>query len=62
MLRDRPTPVGDPGLGGTIPYLLKKTVPAAGTVPGSDESDNRLSVVRARRRATTRDQRGAHNG
>ena len=41
---------------------LKKTVPVAGTVPGSDESNKRLSVVRARRRTTTRDQRGAHDG
>lgn len=41
---------------------LKKAAPAAGTVPGSDESNKRLSVVRARRRATTGDQRGANDG
>lgn len=47
---------------GYNPLSIKKAAPAAGTVPGSDESNKRLSVVRAKRRATTGDQRGAHNG
>ena len=56
-----PMPIGDPASGIQSP-LLKRTAAAAGVVPGADESNKRLSVVRARRRATTGAQCGAHDG
>ena len=43
VLRCRPAPAGDPGLGDTI-LSLNPAVPAVGTVPGSDESNKRLAV------------------
>lgn len=59
--RRRPSAAGDPRRGDTI-ASRKTAATAAGIVPGSDWSNKRLSFVRTKRRATTGDQRGAHDG